>query len=38
MESRVEFNREEINSTVWEVPGKYVCLKQIGTGAYGSVW
>ncbi|KTF88305.1 hypothetical protein cypCar_00020024 [Cyprinus carpio] len=37
MESRVEFNREEINSTVWEVPGKYVCLKQIGTGAYGSV-
>uniref|UniRef100_A0A672N3D4 mitogen-activated protein kinase n=1 Tax=Sinocyclocheilus grahami TaxID=75366 RepID=A0A672N3D4_SINGR len=37
MESRVEFSREEINSTVWEVPDKYVCLKQIGTGAYGSV-
>ncbi|XP_001337833.2 mitogen-activated protein kinase 13 [Danio rerio] len=37
MESRVEFSREEINSTVWEVPAKYVCLKQIGTGAYGSV-
>uniref|UniRef100_A0A672N4H1 mitogen-activated protein kinase n=1 Tax=Sinocyclocheilus grahami TaxID=75366 RepID=A0A672N4H1_SINGR len=35
--SRVEFSREEINSTVWEVPDKYVCLKQIGTGAYGSV-
>uniref|UniRef100_A0A8C2KHT6 mitogen-activated protein kinase n=1 Tax=Cyprinus carpio TaxID=7962 RepID=A0A8C2KHT6_CYPCA len=29
--------REEINSTVWEVPVKYVCLKQIGTGAYGTV-
>ncbi|XP_056115747.1 mitogen-activated protein kinase 13 [Rhinichthys klamathensis goyatoka] len=37
MESRVGFNREEINSTVWEVPEKYICLKQIGTGAYGSV-
>uniref|UniRef100_A0A9J7Y8V0 Mitogen-activated protein kinase 13 n=2 Tax=Cyprinus carpio TaxID=7962 RepID=A0A9J7Y8V0_CYPCA len=37
MESRVEFSREEINSTVWEVPVKYVCLKQIGTGAYGTV-
>ncbi|KAI2661898.1 Mitogen-activated protein kinase 13 [Labeo rohita] len=37
MESRVEFSREEINNTVWEVPDKYVCLKQIGTGAYGSV-
>lgn len=38
MESRVGFNREEINSTIWEVPDKYICLKQIGTGAYGSVW
>ncbi|XP_016112748.1 mitogen-activated protein kinase 13-like isoform X1 [Sinocyclocheilus grahami] len=37
MESRMEFSREEINGTVWEVPEKYVCLKQIGTGAYGSV-
>ncbi|XP_060736917.1 mitogen-activated protein kinase 13 [Tachysurus vachellii] len=31
------FNREEINGTVWEVPVKYVRLKQIGTGAYGTV-
>uniref|UniRef100_A0A3B1IZP7 mitogen-activated protein kinase n=1 Tax=Astyanax mexicanus TaxID=7994 RepID=A0A3B1IZP7_ASTMX len=31
------FTREEINSTVWEVPEKYVRLKQIGTGAYGTV-
>lgn len=40
MESHNEtpFHREEINSTVWEVPEKYLCLKQIGTGAYGSVW
>ncbi|XP_023687091.2 mitogen-activated protein kinase 13 [Paramormyrops kingsleyae] len=39
MESHNEtpFHREEINSTVWEVPEKYLCLKQIGTGAYGSV-
>uniref|UniRef100_A0A673MDI1 mitogen-activated protein kinase n=1 Tax=Sinocyclocheilus rhinocerous TaxID=307959 RepID=A0A673MDI1_9TELE len=35
--SRMEFSREEINGTVWEVPDKYLCLKQIGTGAYGSV-
>ena len=32
------FSREEINKTVWEVPEKYTRLKQIGTGAYGSVW
>ncbi|XP_052419110.1 mitogen-activated protein kinase 13-like isoform X2 [Carassius gibelio] len=37
MESRVEYSREEINSTLWEVPNKYICLKQIGMGAYGSV-
>uniref|UniRef100_A0A3Q3FFW0 mitogen-activated protein kinase n=1 Tax=Labrus bergylta TaxID=56723 RepID=A0A3Q3FFW0_9LABR len=37
MESQGCFSREEINSTVWEVPEKYTRLKQIGTGAYGSV-
>ncbi|XP_026865802.1 mitogen-activated protein kinase 13 isoform X2 [Electrophorus electricus] len=37
MESQPAFNREEINGTVWEVPEKYVRLKQIGTGAYGTV-
>ncbi|XP_028850801.1 mitogen-activated protein kinase 13 isoform X3 [Denticeps clupeoides] len=38
MEShRARFVREEINSTTWEVPDKYRALKQIGTGAYGSV-
>ncbi|KPP69754.1 hypothetical protein Z043_111468 [Scleropages formosus] len=39
MEGRAEthFRREEINSTLWEVPDKYLCLKQVGTGAYGSV-
>ncbi|KAM9830279.1 mitogen-activated protein kinase 13 [Syngnathus typhle] len=37
MEARAGFCREEINSTVWEVPEKYTHLKQIGTGAYGSV-
>ncbi|KAG5282052.1 hypothetical protein AALO_G00051710 [Alosa alosa] len=31
------FVSQEINSTVWEVPDKYKSLKQIGTGAYGSV-
>ncbi|XP_068187706.1 mitogen-activated protein kinase 13 [Antennarius striatus] len=37
MEVHAHFYREEINSTVWEVPEKYSRLKQIGTGAYGSV-
>uniref|UniRef100_A0A3Q4BJ58 mitogen-activated protein kinase n=1 Tax=Mola mola TaxID=94237 RepID=A0A3Q4BJ58_MOLML len=37
MEAQARFSREEINSTVWEVPEKYTRLKQIGTGAYGSV-
>uniref|UniRef100_A0AAY5KEQ7 mitogen-activated protein kinase n=1 Tax=Esox lucius TaxID=8010 RepID=A0AAY5KEQ7_ESOLU len=37
MESRPRFIREEINSTLWEIPEKYTRLKQIGTGAYGSV-
>uniref|UniRef100_A0A8C4NPN6 mitogen-activated protein kinase n=1 Tax=Dicentrarchus labrax TaxID=13489 RepID=A0A8C4NPN6_DICLA len=37
MEVQAHFSREEINSTVWEVPEKYTRLKQIGTGAYGSV-
>lgn len=38
MEAHAHFSREEINNTVWEVPEKYTRLKQIGTGAYGSVW
>lgn len=38
MEARAHFYREEINNTTWEVPEKYSRLKQIGTGAYGSVW
>uniref|UniRef100_A0A674P653 mitogen-activated protein kinase n=1 Tax=Takifugu rubripes TaxID=31033 RepID=A0A674P653_TAKRU len=37
MEAHAHFSREEINNTVWEVPEKYTRLKQIGTGAYGSV-
>uniref|UniRef100_A0A672YI51 mitogen-activated protein kinase n=1 Tax=Sphaeramia orbicularis TaxID=375764 RepID=A0A672YI51_9TELE len=37
MEVQPHFYREEINSTMWEVPEKYTRLKQIGTGAYGSV-
>ncbi|CAB1329544.1 unnamed protein product [Coregonus sp. 'balchen'] len=37
MESQTQYIREEINSTIWEVPEKYTRLKQIGTGAYGSV-
>uniref|UniRef100_A0A8C6WKJ4 mitogen-activated protein kinase n=1 Tax=Neogobius melanostomus TaxID=47308 RepID=A0A8C6WKJ4_9GOBI len=31
------FYREEINKTTWEVMEKYSRLKQIGTGAYGTV-
>ncbi|XP_066559499.1 mitogen-activated protein kinase 13 [Amia ocellicauda] len=34
---RAAFRREEIHGTVWEVPERYSGLKQIGTGAYGSV-
>uniref|UniRef100_A0A8C6MEN1 mitogen-activated protein kinase n=1 Tax=Nothobranchius furzeri TaxID=105023 RepID=A0A8C6MEN1_NOTFU len=37
MEARSHFYRQEINSTMWEVPEKYTRLKQVGTGAYGSV-
>uniref|UniRef100_A0A8C5A479 mitogen-activated protein kinase n=1 Tax=Gadus morhua TaxID=8049 RepID=A0A8C5A479_GADMO len=37
MEARPLFSREEINNTVWEVPVKFIRLKQIGSGAYGSV-
>ncbi|XP_060788359.1 mitogen-activated protein kinase 13 isoform X1 [Neoarius graeffei] len=37
MEEPQQFHREEINGTVWEVPVKYGRLKQIGTGAYGTV-
>ncbi|CAL8259963.1 unnamed protein product [Gadus morhua 'NCC'] len=37
MEARPHFSREEINNTVWEVPVKFIRLKQIGSGAYGSV-
>uniref|UniRef100_A0A7N6ATH5 mitogen-activated protein kinase n=1 Tax=Anabas testudineus TaxID=64144 RepID=A0A7N6ATH5_ANATE len=37
MEAQAHFSREEINKTLWEVPEKYTRLKQVGTGAYGSV-
>uniref|UniRef100_A0AAX7T2K7 mitogen-activated protein kinase n=1 Tax=Astatotilapia calliptera TaxID=8154 RepID=A0AAX7T2K7_ASTCA len=35
--SRTGFYRQEINRTVWEVPERYRDLKQVGTGAYGTV-
>ncbi|XP_078797879.1 mitogen-activated protein kinase 12b isoform X1 [Oryzias latipes] len=35
--SRSGFYRQEVNRTVWEVPERYRDLKQIGTGAYGTV-
>uniref|UniRef100_A0A7N8XC32 mitogen-activated protein kinase n=1 Tax=Mastacembelus armatus TaxID=205130 RepID=A0A7N8XC32_9TELE len=31
------FYRQEVNRTVWEVPERYRDLKQVGTGAYGTV-
>ncbi|CAF88447.1 unnamed protein product, partial [Tetraodon nigroviridis] len=34
---RTGFYRQEVNRTVWEVPERYRDLKQIGTGAYGTV-
>uniref|UniRef100_A0A8C4I205 mitogen-activated protein kinase n=1 Tax=Dicentrarchus labrax TaxID=13489 RepID=A0A8C4I205_DICLA len=35
--SRTGFSRQEVNRTVWEVPERYRDLKQVGTGAYGTV-
>ncbi|XP_078021406.1 mitogen-activated protein kinase 12b isoform X2 [Epinephelus lanceolatus] len=35
--SRTGYYRQEVNRTVWEVPERYRDLKQIGTGAYGTV-
>uniref|UniRef100_A0A3Q2CYE6 Mitogen-activated protein kinase 12b n=1 Tax=Cyprinodon variegatus TaxID=28743 RepID=A0A3Q2CYE6_CYPVA len=35
--SRSGFYRQEVNRTVWEVPERYRDLKQVGTGAYGTV-
>lgn len=34
---RAGFSRQEVNKTVWEVPERYRDLKQVGTGAYGTV-
>ncbi|XP_024858614.1 mitogen-activated protein kinase 12b isoform X2 [Kryptolebias marmoratus] len=35
--SRTGFYRQEVNRTAWEVPERYRDLKQVGTGAYGTV-
>nr|O42376.1 RecName: Full=Mitogen-activated protein kinase 12; Short=MAP kinase 12; Short=MAPK 12; AltName: Full=Stress-activated protein kinase 3 [Danio rerio]ABC94476.1 extracellular signal-regulated kinase 6 [Danio rerio]CAA75355.1 stress-activated protein kinase-3 [Danio rerio] len=35
--SRPGYFRQEINKTIWEVPDRYKDLKQVGTGAYGTV-
>ncbi|KAI7802195.1 mitogen-activated protein kinase 12 [Triplophysa rosa] len=35
--SRPGYYRQEVNKTVWEVPERYKDLKQVGTGAYGTV-
>ncbi|XP_077567018.1 mitogen-activated protein kinase 12 [Stigmatopora nigra] len=34
---RPGYRRQEINKTTWEVPDRYRELKQVGTGAYGTV-
>ncbi|KAM9816194.1 mitogen-activated protein kinase 12 [Syngnathus typhle] len=34
---RPGYYRQEINKTSWEVPDRYRDLKQVGTGAYGTV-
>ncbi|XP_077424879.1 mitogen-activated protein kinase 12 [Vanacampus margaritifer] len=34
---RPGYHRQEINKTSWEVPDRYRELKQVGTGAYGTV-
>uniref|UniRef100_A0A8C2B7Z4 mitogen-activated protein kinase n=2 Tax=Cyprinus carpio TaxID=7962 RepID=A0A8C2B7Z4_CYPCA len=35
--SRPGYYRQEVNKTFWEVPERYRDLKQVGTGAYGTV-
>ncbi|KAG1937002.1 mitogen-activated protein kinase 12 [Pimephales promelas] len=35
--SRPGYYRQEVNKTAWEVPERYKDLKQVGTGAYGTV-
>uniref|UniRef100_A0AAR2J9H3 mitogen-activated protein kinase n=1 Tax=Pygocentrus nattereri TaxID=42514 RepID=A0AAR2J9H3_PYGNA len=35
--SRPGYYRQEVNKTVWEVPERYRDLRQVGTGAYGTV-
>ncbi|XP_023822499.1 mitogen-activated protein kinase 12 [Salvelinus sp. IW2-2015] len=35
--TRTGFYRQEVNKTAWEVPERYRELKQVGTGAYGTV-
>ncbi|KAJ4921772.1 hypothetical protein JOQ06_025940 [Pogonophryne albipinna] len=37
MRARTGFYRQEVNRTVWEAPERYRDLKQVGTGAYGTV-
>uniref|UniRef100_A0A8C5CPW6 MTSS I-BAR domain containing 2a n=1 Tax=Gadus morhua TaxID=8049 RepID=A0A8C5CPW6_GADMO len=39
MSSRVRpgYCRQDVNKTTWEVPERYRDLKQVGTGAYGTV-
>ncbi|XP_039988079.1 mitogen-activated protein kinase 12 [Xiphias gladius] len=34
---RPGYSRQEVNKTSWEVPERYRDLKQVGTGAYGTV-
>uniref|UniRef100_A0A6Q2ZLF7 mitogen-activated protein kinase n=1 Tax=Esox lucius TaxID=8010 RepID=A0A6Q2ZLF7_ESOLU len=35
--TRTGFYHQEVNKTAWEVPERYRELKQVGTGAYGTV-
>lgn len=35
---RPGYYRQEVNKTSWEVPERYRDLRQVGTGAYGTVW
>lgn len=35
---RPGYYRQDINKTKWEVPERYRDLRQVGTGAYGTVW
>lgn len=38
MALKQDYYKLEINKTIWRVPERYLDLKPLGIGAFGSVW